>query len=402
MRSAAGLSLLLIAAAVVLADVDPLREVRVKVRGPKGEALVGVLVQSGYVQGNGFGLTGGARTDENGDAILPHRKPPEAVQIGILDMPLVSFVALVNSKEFGLKAIEYRAGVQKNVEIRFEAPARLSVSVRGPGAKPARNALGVRLLRRGAGRAWTYWLNEPLTDPGEHPFRLDAAGRLEVGPIQPGSYRVEILSEGRFRTKWVVTGKDAEVKSGKNAVEIVVPKLHRLEVAFPPIGKAGGVSIRTAETHYGILQQYGEREFAQADAKGAAAFPDLPEGRYLVTDRRWGAIDDMLVTVPAKGPVTFAESKIDAVEVEITDPKGALATAGARTGDLVVAVMGEPIRSRTAYEVRISELAKLPAKRVEKVRLTLLNAGATRDIEVDSNALHYGTRLGARMHYRAK
>jgi hypothetical protein len=160
----------------------------------------------------------------------------------------------------GTAHVEFRLGVDVDVLLKFEAPARINFKFSGQVARH-RNA-SVSFFGRGNPISMY-----PATDP--------KPGGFQLGPqvMQPGTYRMEVsLTEARTYPCIV---RDVELKPGDNTLEIDLPELHALRIDASAHKERYGLRIEQRSS--------GKAGFLSPDKDGMVVVPGLPPGQYRLT-----------------------------------------------------------------------------------------------------------------------
>ena len=100
----------------------------------------------------------------------------------------------------------------------------------------------------------------------------------------------------------------------------------------------------------------------------------------------------MTVTVSGPTIVRFEPQVVNAIRISVSDPQGALATAGFRTGDLIVGCDGVEYKNEEEMSAMLSA-----AMSKKEVKFLVLRDGARREIPMDPNRLFRNpSNLGGR------
>jgi len=204
----------------------------------------------------------------------------------------------------------------------------------------------------------------------------DADGRAVLGPVGAGEYELVLsVGTGRYQTRAVLR-KPVSLSAGENAVRVAMPRLHELVVA----GKEG--------EEFFLTQQESDNRFyesATCGEDGKARFEKLPAGKYML--QKVGELGPMDVTVPC-GEVVFKPTEYNALRVTVTNADGALAEAGFRDGDLVIALDGKEFRDTRQMQLLFAaSIAK------DEVAMTVVRGG--RRVEITVNMREMMTTAGA-------
>lgn len=240
----------------------------------------------------------------------------------------------LRTKAYGTKDVELSPG-KYDYEVRFAEPSSLVLHVTGARPSTAEAWLGVKLSRlevegadEGEGRANT----------GSIGVHGSVGEPIEIGPVEPGSYRVELeWCRGVRDEHWDsrrLAQQTARLAPGVNSVQIDVPLLHELVV----VGGTEMVGRRVRATAFDLPPGIEGGDTEKFDTLGEARIVDLPAGRYLVNcdDRvAWAQVPGPTLSMPFAAP--------GSVVLKMGDEPGALAAAGFRTGDRILKVQGKAL-----------------------------------------------------------
>jgi hypothetical protein len=314
----------------ILPAPDPDRDTRIRVFDPAGAPLRDCEFQYRFTNAgpNGVETRGGA-----GGGLQVFRTRDGTFTYSF-NQPFIRFVLLATHPRFGTCSREVPAGMH-DVEMRFAAPAVPTVRVPG-------------FTERSRGRKveieWTRGSDEKRDEISKRfDDEISADGTLDVGPLQPGRYRLVISVE-------------PEKPKGGSMFEVacatwdVTSETRSLEVPFPPLAPLRLVVAANTKGWFTLspidwTNADGGRtqRSAEADADGGITFADVVPGTYTV---RGPGTESMLVEAPASGPIAFVAEAVNVLRVVVRDPAGALAKAGLATGDRVVAIDGREFSGR--------------------------------------------------------
>jgi hypothetical protein len=168
----------------------------------------------------------------------------------------------------------------REILLQFQRPAFLDVAIEGYVGSPHAGWLQLGLVIR-AERGRSYRLDRPP----------DAKGSCRLGPVQPGSYDLVLLtSPARFTT----STQPVELRSGDQAVTIGVPALHAVTVRWPGKGTRT-FTLRRVDGAGGSLQRDVTEE--------GTTLERLPSGRYRVLVHSTSAQEPVEFDVPAQAAI---------------------------------------------------------------------------------------------------
>jgi hypothetical protein len=316
-----------------LPPLDPRDYVQVRVYGPDGKAVADVRFSMSVRSEEGSssrGLRPTRRSD--GSYWVPLPAANELNRKGAR-----AFVE-AECEEYGSEEVEFTPGRDREVVIRYSATATLVVTVGG--RDRVRNGrIHFRLDRAMGGDGRRRVRQYPAKPP-------DARGMARLGPLPIGRYELVVVIDALGEYTEILR-RSIELQAGENRTSVVVPVLHSLTVMtedcsrmqLSSAGQRGNVKIHRSKP-------FGKDK--------RVVFERLPAGEYLLSGIPLG---QMKVRVPARGPVRFEPRPVNALRVEVTDAKGALARAGFRTGDLIVGIEGKPFKDQLGMRTRMLRLA---------------------------------------------
>ena len=318
-------------------DIDPMDSLRVRVLGPDGLPVPDAKLEYGCRGSESSDTMGvGAVPGPDGFYLVEHYAKGASSPGGgwhywadLGDGPFTWFVQAA-SPRYGAVTADYDPSVDREVTLRFAAPALLRVQIPGFEANPRRDRAVLELSWEGEG-------DRPDLDG-----TLDAAGVARFPPLSPGTYELSLHlakgsdAESRRQAGWAgttVARVPLTLPSGETTVSVGLPAYSDLTVTFD--GDAPGLQFIGPE---GVPDRWEDGE----EENGTVVFRDQPEGRYRLWDPRRGA---MRVDLPASGPVAFVPTPFDSLLLEVTG-EGYFREIGLRSGDLVVRIEGAELRDK--------------------------------------------------------
>ncbi len=267
----------------------------------------------------------------------------------------------------GRERVYYAPGVDREITIRLSKPARASIRIEGlESADELRRAVLYVTPEGGAAR------NDALVVP---------EGRVvEVSALRPGVHEVALLladSDGDT-DRWLarhhapcLARTRVSLVAGDNAIVVRPVRLGELAVVTkagdaPPVldPMPGSIDGRT-------------RIRPEALAANRWRFTGLAPGAYRIST----PFGEMSVEMPATGVVEFAPRPYNACRLTVMDESYA-ASAGLRTGDLVVGIDGVEFGDRAGMDVAFARARANPTS-----TLMLLRSGARIDVTLDAKQL---------------
>jgi len=338
---------------------DRERYVIVRARGPEGELLKDLEVETSYRAPNrSMSGEGAVLRRRDGTLLVFHRGPAGPAPDG------ARFTLTVRSQTHGRKTVEYDRDGDAELDVSFGEPATVVATVTG--------------LREGDAQRIRLTLSpadaepEPVWFHDEEPT-VDSEGRQVLGPVQAGRGRL---------TLYVKVGEDGDLPAeervldlapGENRVTLAMPRLHELTLLVPDAEQGTKLSLRTAGRYFPTVER-------SAGEGGEVVFRGLPAGEYVVARDGDAVGRSMRVEVPRQGAVRFAPQEKNALEVTVRDPEGMIAKSGFRTGDVVVGIDGKEFRN--ALHMQALFAGVVARGQDAKVRFDVLRDGRRLEIVV--------------------
>jgi hypothetical protein len=353
----------LVTTELVVEQIDPKHYVLVRVLGPDGKPIAVDQMSTSYKAGNSSSSGGGTWARRTDGSYMVFHHDHENEEGG-------TFGVEVTANKYGKKSFNYKQGKQREFELRFREPAKLSVTVQGfAGAEHAdKVTLGLRTRTSEQQRVSAARDQAP-----------DGDGRAVLGPVESGDYELVLyIRIGRHQSVPAVR-KTISLPAGESETSLAMPGLHELVVT----GKKGDQFHLSGDRDAGVFFHQSLR----CGDDGRALFGPLPAGSYsLRMNRKPG---EMAVTVP--GPeVVFQASEHNALRVSIRDPEGALAKAGFADGDLVVGVNGAEFKGT----VQMQMLFAGAMMKGDDATLTILRGGRTVELTINLKDVMQGADSG--------
>jgi hypothetical protein len=356
----------------VLPAPDADRDTRIRVFDPAGAPLRDCEFQYRFT---GTDPNGGESRGGAGGGLQVFRTRDGTFTYSFTQ-PFVRFVLLASHPRFGTCSLEVPAGVH-DVEVRFVAPAMPTVRV--PGFAERSRGRKVEL-------EWTRGSDETRDEISKRiDDEISDDGTLDVGPLQPGRYRLVISVEPEKRQgggMLEVARATWDVTSETRSLELPFPPLAplRLVVAAKTQGWFTLTPIDGTDANGGRAQRT-----AQADAGGGVTFVDVAPGTYTV---RGAGTESMLVEAPASTPIAFVAEAVNVLRVVVRDPAGALAKAGLASDDRIVALDGLEFSGRQQLDFVRQSL------KGEQVTLTVQRGNERFEIVLARKLLDGGATAG--------
>lgn len=328
----------------------------VRVLGPDGKPVPEVRFTTAYRTKTSSSSRGGYAIALKGRYLVAHHKGDAAGGTNYVT---------ARSDKYGTKEIAYSRAKTRELEIRFGAPAKLTVTVTGyTGSTQGKLAVG--LARKGAQRHRAYRKEQ----------KVPANGTLTLGPTEAGEYELRLYVQVGRHSRLRVSATPITLSAGDNTATVAAPRLYALTIVVAD-GR-GQVQIAPDPRGAGSFHAY-----QSLGKTGRVTFQNLVAGRYKVTN----GDEEMVVDLRATQTVTFEAQTINAMRVTVTDPRGAFATAGLVHGDLIIGVDGTEFKNRRHMMIMIMASGKEP------ITLNILRGGRRIDLTVNVQSLRGGGRL---------
>ena len=346
----------------VMPAPDDSQFLMLRVQSPKGTAVSDVSFTVGY-RSEGYNASGGSRYQQMPDGrwrVFHYLVKEKNRKSGG-----VWFVT-ARSQTLGSKTVEYDATNTKSLEVRFEEPAKLTVSVAGYRGSDmvGKVRLQVQPTQKGKkNRGYSYY--------GRNSSKLDAEGVQTFGPLAPGDYDIVVQVKGE-RNRWASGDVvSTTLKPGDNTATVELPKLYSLTVVVDGEQEKASfrLSSRTPGYHY-----YSNTKKPQG---GQVVFPNLVPGDY--TLQCWGTTSgQMKVSIPAQLSVRFEAIVYNAQKIHVKDVNGTYVKAGLRQDDLLIGIDGEEFTNQQT----MSAMMTLARER-KNVTLLILRGNRRLTVPVD-------------------
>jgi hypothetical protein len=231
----------------------------------------------------------------------------------------------VTSERWGHAEAAYVPRETSEVTIRLTEPATLEATVLGLDGSGLDRRLTVMLQETERRRPRPMILSSGTTEATPN-----SEGRVLLGPVQPGSYDVDLRVD-----KKTIAAVPVTLLPGKNKISVDLPPLYRLVVIVEAADPGRPVSLRWIDPRGGKATE--DREL---DEHRRATFEHLPAGEYWISLRGGRRLSQMRTFLPGPEVVTFRDVAPDSMAVTVDDPSGLLGEAGFATGDVVVGANG--------------------------------------------------------------
>jgi Carboxypeptidase regulatory-like domain/PDZ domain len=348
---------------LVVPSPDLSEVVFIRVLGPDGKDLADVSMSTAF-RSRTNSRSGGGQSIRMPDGRWRVRRPENDD-----DEPETGGKHFVSarSRSHGVQEVEYVPGKDHEITIRFEDPAKLTVTIAGYVGSGYENLVTVSL-------AW------PRKDRGHRGAgsngAIDAEGKVTVGPVVAGPCEIHLsVSMGENRSA-TIAKLPITLVAGANEKTIALPRLYTLTILAEGKHAKQRLGLRAKD---GDLRLWGQRP-----KNGKLVFRGIPAGTYFIESqgRMGGAI--MTVTVSGQTTVRFDPKEANAFRVRITDPNGHFARAGLQTGDLLIGVNGEEFKNLREAQM------KLFTSTDETTKLLVLRGSRRLEIAIDLKPMMQG------------
>ncbi len=278
---------------LVTVDLDlsqPRREdwVEAIVLSPEGEPVDDVQFSVAYKAGRSSGSRGAGGVIRR-DTHTWWVRPTDQQHVA----PGTRWWVRATSPKWGSAEAEFTPGPRAAVEIRFQCPARVVVTIARFAGSGHESALRVGVAPPAPAEMRSTWF------PGEA-REVDPTGRTTLGPFAPGEYDAVLLVPNQR----VVSRRRVLLVSGDNEVSLDIPALHELVVDCGSAAAGQHVHVTRLDPSEGTRSPRGDTMNAVADRTGRAKFERLTEGEYEARSPVAGAAPQR-VRIPGTTVVKF-------------------------------------------------------------------------------------------------
>lgn len=352
---------------LVVPALDPGDYLTVRVRRPDGSPLRDFSTSISYELADGTTNRSSTATIKQDDGsrmllIVPPKK-------GGLES-VVAATVRIRSKEYGNLTAPWTPGSTSRLDLAFEEPARLRVSVAGFVGSGLEDRLTLRVTSSAQQDRHSYeWSSRSWGGK-----KIDDAGTQKFGPFEPGEHTIVLngkSTSGRSRT---LATEVVYLNSGHNEATISIPPVYTLHVR---------ADLETGTKL--LLQRLGADRFTQSEklnSLGVASFDTLLPGEYNLTASGPTA-GKMTVHVPAQLDVVFAPSTANAVLVTILADDSKLEQAGFIDGDVIVTAGADSVVGVAQLRGEAQKVAAAEAR----LALQLLRGGRSVNLNVDPDVV---------------
>lgn len=235
------------------------------VTGPAGEPLTALEFSTGHVHDGGSSYGGNAVVFPRPDGeywVLHHESAPDAKE--------GRFVIGIRHAQWGQRSVDYAAGSDPRLDVRFEAPAAIDVEVAGVARSPYAGRLKASLVPAGATRLGVG--GQQATGP------LDDDGHASLQGVQPGAYLLHLSLSSGPHDAAVVASEAVQVRSGEQRLRLVLPTLHEIEIQG--LGGRGMIMMDRQDLEIRYFRT------VLGDDEGRAIVDGLPAGTYTLHEGR--------------------------------------------------------------------------------------------------------------------
>ncbi|MEM8885624.1 MAG: hypothetical protein AAGD14_16280, partial [Planctomycetota bacterium] len=227
--------------------------------GPDGSVMRGLRWNAGLrTQTTLPSYPGRVYERDDGVVYIPHPKPPSGAAPG--------YVVQAQHPAQGVRRIHVDKLSTKPLRIEFEEVGRLRIQLSGYENTLYAGKLSVGTVLAGV----AYPMGQRHPDPN---------GRVELGPLQPGSMRVSVRSLRPGLVNVELARVDVVVKSGRQNVDVKLPAFHDLTVRWLG-GARPQFTLAPRKLEAGLEEPRFSQLTQRANTKGNARFKDLPPGQY--------------------------------------------------------------------------------------------------------------------------
>jgi hypothetical protein len=333
-----------------------------RVYDPAGKPLTDVNLHITYHSGGSSSGSGGSELKQpDGSYWLPKklvsrgREPEKGVECW--------YTVRVTSDTYGSREVRYEITDTHELEVRFSAPALVTLTVSNFNDHALRDKLRWSLIREGADGRSTR-----TTSPREGAN----SSPLKMGPEEPGEYFLVLTyAEGRssFDARELLR-QPVTLAAGDNALTAAVPVLYTLTLTGEN-DALRRIEIRAKDGSFNL------RSYSITPTDGRMAVECVPAGTYVLK----GGDGEMEVTVSSDTTVKFEPRAYNCFVLTIP-AGGEIEALGFADGDKLVKVDGEAVSVMNVGEAQVqASLAK------ENTTWTVLRNGSPTDVTFNGKTL---------------
>ncbi len=284
--------------------------VRIHVCDPSGRPLLNVDVKAKWKSAeHSFHNYDATLARDNAYWLLLEEMPAErAPESG------PEYTIAAESPLYGIKKTVWSPDDPRDIILRYDDPAILDVNLIDYSESTYKGKLSLIIVQEE--KEYTF-----------SPYEMSKNGTITAGPLLPGSCLITLSLEHQEIEKL-----DVDLVPGKNIVDLAIPDLHELTAAYPD----------AHQRYRAILRSFDNTTFFKyifVEKGEKAHFRNVPAGSYKLSMFCGLRTQEMDITVPHPGDVTYAPEKLNAFEVdEFWSPY--FREIGLKEGDYIVGVDG--------------------------------------------------------------
>lgn len=293
----------------------------------------------------------------------------------------------VEHSTYGMTVVPYAPGAE-SVRAHFVEAAHLQVTVSGVASNRLEDRIMVQLAEV-LPEVDTEWRVRSVPHSDHRTSALAGDGQVELGPVAPGDYALQVLYAGGGTQRWnphIVIEQRVTLAAGPNRVAAAVPPLYAIEIRF-----AENVKAR----HWNLEPLGGDHPghwIGGAPKEGdVARFEGLLAGRYRLDVHSESGRERMFVEVPAGGELTFEPMAANCYQVSVWKD-GLFRELRLADGDLLIGIGEVDFTSETQADALFDR-----ALAEESMVLRFLRSGQTFEVTVDGQRLAERMRWGGRL-----
>lgn len=298
----------------------------VRVTGPTGEPLLGVSITFSIAVENRR-TSHGLRSIERGEGVYWVRRVAADDRTATGDW---RYQLELRSPSHGNKMVEYPRDATHELQVQFEEPSSLTVTVAGLSTHEKKSRLRVQLWRVAEGRNGWSGVEPDNGSRGSAP----SSDTLTYSKLSPGKYRLQLSLAGEEREIGIDRVQLAEVQfdvtAGANVVNCPVPEFYTLTVNVPDPDRTGTVYLGPAN------DPDNRGRSSRGESKSKLVFEGVTAGQWRIHTRE----GEMRVNVAADTEVTLALTKFDCLLLTEIKAGGRIEALGLRDGDRLIRVDG--------------------------------------------------------------
>lgn len=346
---------------LTLPDPDPADYIIVRVYDPGGRLLTNVNFNiTRHRGGSSSGRGGGELLHSDGSYWLSKLSFSGDRQAEH------HYTIKVDHSKYGSKTVRYEGTDTHELEIRYQDPALVTLTVANFNEHSLRDKLSWEL------RTGKSDVRSELRRYQEVSGGAKQSSPFKLGPVEPGEYELVLVTySGGFFDSRILYRQKVTLTAGENSLSALVPELFTLTVLTGET-RVSRITVRSKD---GGFEHEGYRSRGSDDGK--LVLEAIPPGTYVITSNE----GTMEVVVSRDTEVQFEPRRYDCLVLTVkagSYPE----TAGLRDGDKLIRVDGEVWeRIELAHNLAQASMSK------DSTTWTVLRGGIEIDIALNGKEL---------------